>query len=152
MIKDPNCKNQNYRCDHFDAAIFSEMRGLSLADALEYRRQASGGPDLAAIKKELAKVDQKISRLLDLYADGRFTVDEINIKVNPLKERRAMLEAQAAEIDGSRRSDAELQQVIGSIGDVLDTGDFHAIRALIDALVQKITIDGDDITIYWNFD
>ena len=38
-----------------------------------------------------------------------------------------------------------------SAGEIIDSGDKTRIRSLLQALIDKIEIDGEDVSIYWKF-
>lgn len=144
------CGNQNYRLDHLEKAVFDEMRLLTLADVKAYRREEKRNTNAAQLEKELAKLSKQRSRLIDLYSLGSFDADELSAKIASIDDARAKIEKQLA-ADALRPID-ELAPVIRSIGDVIDSNDHISIRALVDTLIRRIEIDGDDVNIYWNFD
>lgn len=150
MIKDPNCKNQNYTCCELDQIILDEMKKLTLEDLHEIPQKEDD--KLTPLKKELAKVDKQRERLMDLYTIGDFSVEELQKKATPLNEKRDALKKQIAELtDEPKKPIEEMQKTILSIGDVIDHGNFDDIKQLIDDLIVKVEIDGEDIQIYWDF-
>ena len=42
-------------------------------------------------------------------------------------------------------------RMLSTWDDVLNSGDFDLIKSLINALIEKIELDGEDITIHWRF-
>ena len=140
------CDNINHRCDAFDAVIFDEMRKLSLTDVKRYRKEQKS-PDID-IQRELAKLNKQKSRLIDLYALGSFDASDLTDRIETLNKSIQALEEQKTE----KRSLKEMQTVINSISDALESGSPVRIRQLIDALIDHIEINGEDIDIYWNFD
>ena len=88
-----------------------------------------------------------------LYSIGDFSVEELREKVAELDERRKKLESQVEEISGKvpdlKAEDAK--RIIRSFSDVLDRGVTSEIRLLLESLIRRIEIDGDDVTIYWKF-
>lgn len=140
---------KNLRADMIESIIFDEMRKLTIDDVRAYRSET---PDVSkALKKELEKIDKQRSRILDLYSLGDFTSEELSAKIAPLNERKLTLLNQISSADGMRPLE-ELDETIQSISDVLDSGDFHSIKMLVDELIDHIDVDGEDLTIYWNFD
>ena len=146
QVNKEKCDNTIHRCDLFDKAIFDEMRKLTLEDVKRYRKEV---PDnVSAFQKELSKLNKQRSRLIDLYALGNFDAKELSEKIETLNKSIQALESQI-ETTGQRTMQ-EMARTINSIGDILD-GDPAHIRQLIDALIERIEIDGEDLTIYWNF-
>ena len=48
-------------------------------------------------------------------------------------------------------SHEETLEIAISFSVVLEKGDFNEIRTVIGTLIDKVEIDGEDITIHWNF-
>ena len=141
------CDNTVHRADAIDGVVFDSLRELSYKAVIEYRQQE---PDSTAeLKKELAKIDKQRSRLIDLYSVGTFSADELTAKIETLNASRQAIEKQ---IQNTQRPADELKTVIDSIGGILDAGDPVAIRQIIDTLIDHVDIDGEDVTIYWDFD
>ena len=150
LIKNTDCRNKIHRSDALDQVIFDELRNLDLGDVKKYRKTVEKTDATAMLHKELTKLEKQRSKLIDLYSIGDFSVDELQSKIEPLNER---IQSIQSELTGGRcRSIAEIESTINTIGDILDSGDHVAIRGIIDLLIDHIDIDGDDITIFWDFD
>ena len=142
------CDNKIHRADTIDNIVFDSLRELSFKNVIEYRQQE---PDTAKqLQRELVKIDKQRSRLLDLYSVGTFDADELTAKIEPLNASKEAIERQLQ--NNERRSMDDMKAAIDSIGGVLDDGDPLAVRQIIDTLVDHVDIDGDDVTIYWDFD
>ena len=150
-------KQTGYKCDNtihhaaeIDNIVFNSMRELDFKAVSDYK---AAEPDtVKTLRKELAKIDKQRSRLLDLYSLGTFTAEELNAKTEPLTASKNAIEKQLADLSTERRSPADMKKLVSSIGGILDNGDPVSVRHLIDALVDHVEIDGDDITIFWDFD
>ena len=91
---------------------------------------------------------------MDLYGIGRFTVEQLDAKLVPLEQKRNALQNELNALKKPRKSVNQEETVmrITSFSDVLEQGNFDEIRAVLEALIDRIEIDGDDITIRWNFE
>ena len=158
MIIDPNCKNKIYRREELDKIIFDEISKLSNDPSYIHEIKQESYPEdqkqkELLIQKEIEKIDAQKSRFLDLYGLGEFSALEIQAKIVPLNEQKERLEI---ELDNLRAcaSDLDEQEAVELVrtwSDVLEKGTFEQIRMLINALIERIEIDGDDIDIYWKF-
>lgn len=144
-LRKQGCKNKVHRCDAFDAVIFDELRKLSIDDVKQYRKEQKSDN---VLQRELAKIEKQRSRLIDLYSMGQFDAAELTAKIEPLTKSANAIREQLSE----ERSLDEMEIVIASISDALEHGDPVQIRQLIDALIDHIEINGEDLVIYWNFD
>lgn len=159
MIKDPNCKNKNWKMAELDNIIFDEIRKLALDPNYIHEIRAekesrSETPNkIEILKQEIEKIDEQISRFMDLYGIGKFTIDQVSGKIDPLNEQKNGLEKELAELNAEtgNLTEEETIKIVSSFEEVLARGDFYEIRLLIESLIYYIEIDNEDITIHWKF-
>ena len=160
MIKDPNCKNKNWKMGELDDLILGEIKKLALdpeyMEEIKQEREKKLDADdkIRLLKSEIGKLDEQISRFMDLYGIGKFTIDQVSAKVDPLNEQRNALEREleALKIDNGTLTDEQIENIIETFDDVIQIGDFDEIRELIGTLINKIELDDEDIYIHWNFE
>lgn len=159
MIKDPNCKNKNWRMEELDALVFAEIEQLALdpdyitAIRAEHLKTSDTPEKIAIIEKEIKKLDEQISRFMALYGVGTFTIEQVSKEVAPLNEQRSAL---TAELDSLNAETGELTveetiQLVQSFGDILASGDFDKIRLAIETLIYYIELDNEVVRIHWKF-
>jgi len=159
MIKDPNCKNKNWKMNELDNLVFNEIRKLALdPDYLhEIRAEKNKNSDtpnkIEIIKKQIEDIDSQISRFMDLYGIGQFTIDQVSNKVDPLNEQKQGLIKELDTLNAtiSNMNDEDVYEIVSTFGDVLERGDMGEIRLLLESLISYIEIDGEDIYIHWKF-
>ena len=158
MVKDPNCQNKTWKLADLDNLIFDEIRKLANDPSHVHKIKQENFSDddrkkEKLIEKEIAKIDSQKSRFMDLYGLGEFTMDEVTGKVAPLNEKKKKLEQELHNLTNGKSalSEEEALKIIESFEDVVNEGDFEQIRLLINALIDRIEIDNDDIDIYWKF-
>ena len=155
-IKDPNCKNANWNVDDLQNQVFGEIRQLAVDpkyyDQIKAQKVEDERPKI--ISSELGKIDEKISRLMDLYTIGQMPMEMLQDKIHELNDQRGKLEAELEEINAENEkklSQAETLEIVRSFSSILETGDFDSVRAVITDLIEYIEIDGDDLDIHWTF-
>lgn len=148
----PHCKNKIWNAAELEAIVFGEIKKLATEAAPSTARKKSNRG--AAIEKELAEITKRIERLVDLYADGNVPRATLDARIHALNDQREKLAAEldslAAERTKKTTFDAALPVARG-FGAILEQGNFDEIRATIGALIERIDIDGEDITIQWRF-
>jgi site-specific DNA recombinase len=159
MVVDPNCKNKNWKMNELDTIIFDEIR--KLATDPEYfhviqkeKAETSDSPNkIDILKKEIRNIDEQISRFMDLYGIGKFTIDQVSGKVDPLNEQKKGLEKEleALNADLNVMTEAEVQEIVSTFSEVLESGELNAIRLAIETLISYIELDNDDVYIHWKF-
>ncbi len=159
MIKDPNCMNKNWRMIDLDNIIFDELKKLSLnPDYIntlkEKDNEKINSTDKASlIKKEVKKLEEQISRFLDLYGNGMFTIEQVGSKVGPLNEKKLALEEELLSLNSETTllSEDEALNIVKDFDSVLEYGDFDKIRLVIESLIRYIELDNEDVYIHWKF-
>lgn len=155
MVKDINCKNKSFRMNDLDQIIFDEIGKLALDTSAVYHiepQQEDNTKKIKLLQKEISKIDSQRSRLVDLYGLGTFSLDEIQDKIEPLNEQRANIEKEIASLkDEKPLSEEDAIRMLENWTDVLESGEFDLIKSLLNALIEKIELDNDDITIHWRF-
>ena len=159
MVKDPNCKNKHWKMQELDELVFSEIRKLAkdpnhmtaLRKEIEDSTDAPTKADI--LRKEINKLDDQISRFMDLYGIGKFTIQQVSDKIVPLNAQKENLERELQEInaDAGKITEDEAHEVIQSFGDILDRNDFDEIRLALETLIYRIEIDNEDVYIHWRF-
>ena len=157
MIKDPNCKNKRWKMAELDKIVFDEIRKLAL-NPERVRTVDTSAPEqddsesrVALIEKEIEKIDAQISRFMDLYGFGKFTVEQLSSKTDPLNESRAKLvkELKSLNAETGRLMPEEAVEIASSLDDVLENGTFDEVRNIVESLIYYIELDNDDVIIHW---
>lgn len=159
MVKDPNCKNKNWKMEELDEIVFNEIRKLAkdpdyITDIRREREKNKVEPNkIDLIHKEIENIDGQISRFMDLYGIGKFTIEQVSSKVDPLNDRRRNLERELNQLttEAGILTEEEAIETIQSFGDILDRGDFDEIRLTLETLIYSIELDNEDVYIHWRF-
>lgn len=154
-IKDPNCRNKNYRDKELDAIVFEEIRRLKTDP--EYipavRSSVDNTQKIEMIENRIASIESQISRFMDLYSVGGMELESITAKVKPLSDEKKslMIELEGIETPEEPISVSDIHSLVDAFEKVAEEGDCQKIHAVVSTLIDKIVIDGEDIRIHWNF-
>lgn len=160
MIKDPTCKNKNWKVTALDKIVLDEIEQLGtdpeFITAIRNERKTAQSEEpnkIELIERKIDQIDEQISRFMDLYGIGKFTIDQVSSKTDPLNEERTKLkkELETLNAEAGRLSVEEAFEIAESFSEAREFGDFDEIRALIESLIYYIEIDNDDVTIHWKF-
>ena len=155
-ILDPNCKNKSWRVEKLDALIFDEIKKLSIDP--DYLKSIKGTKkkDIRpkALDRKIREIDQQLSKLIELYSLDGISLDSLQDKINELNTNKLKLQEEKTRILLEQEEELtkdEAVKLIKSFDSVLESGSMPEIRALLQALIDKIVIDGEDVTINWKF-
>ena len=153
MVIDPNCKNKSWRVADLDALVIGEIKKLRFEPlVLEQKTKKDTLKDKNAISRRITALSRQIGRLMDLYALGEIETEEISAKIKPLEEERKSLRAELEQKPARRqKKKRDIKKLIDSFEEALKNGVLEEKRAIIQQLIDRIEIDGDDVSIFWNF-
>lgn len=157
LIKNPNCKNKIWIMEELDKIIFDEIKKLSFdPQYFDQIKESNKENDnsIIIIQKEITKLDNQMSNLMDLYSIGNLPMNVLQDKINDLNEKKSALEDEIERIHEERQkilSKEETMFIVQSFEDTLKHGDLDDIRAVISGLIEKIEVDNNDVTIHWKF-
>lgn len=157
LIKNPDCKNKIWIMEDLDQIILNEIKKLSFDPQYFDQIKESTIKDdntVIIIQKEITKLNNQMSNLMDLYSVGQMPIDVLQDKVNGLNEKKSALEDEIERIHEERNrilSKEETIFIAQSFEDTLKHANLDDVRAVIGGLIEKIELDNDDVTIHWKF-
>ena len=157
------CDNRPVRMDRIEAAVWEEVRAV-LADPTrlhaEYtRRAAEARPEaqdesVTSLAARLRTVQRGRERLIDSYAEGLLTREDIAPRILRLNERIAALEAQRREAEAAAEREQDLRLVLGTLDEFaatvrgqVDQADEPTKRTLIRALVKRVEVHPEEVCV-----
>ena len=149
LAKGRICSNSSWKLDELESLVFGEIKKLVFEDV---KPTTDNRPKM--LSKSLSEVEQKISRLIDLYASGTLSRGDLESKIKALNEKREKISNELDRLIKERQDQLTQDDIIGyakSFDKVLKRANYDEIRAVLTALIDHIEVSRDDITIYWNF-
>ena len=150
--------NKYWRMEVLDEIVLNEIKKLAIdpeyINSLKEAAPVAETPDkIKILQNEIESIDVQISRFMDLYGIGKFTIEQVSQKIDPLNDRRSALEKEFNKLNFERGAITEEQaiEIISSFEDVLERGNFDEIRLVIESLIYYIELDNDDVYIHWKF-
>lgn len=159
LINDPHCKNKTYYQGDLDAIIIGEIKKLSFDPSVITQFEANSETkqstnNNALIESKIADIDKQLNRLLDLYQLGSVPMSKLTDRIDNLNHQKNQLLDQLVDDeadDHPKLSLPDAEQLLTNAADILDHGNIKEKRELVHALIDKIIIEGEDLTIHWAF-
>lgn len=152
LVKDANCKNKIWKAEELEGIVFDEIRKLSVDVS---KVETTSEPSRAeSIREELKKLERQSSRLIELYSLEEIPKSTLEEKLHTIQGKIDRLKDSLTAQEDSEKKKAQKKRALlslDSFSDVLEKGSPEEVRALIDVLIDRIVLNGDDVTIYWNF-
>ena len=155
MVRDRACKNTTWRVEKLDGLILGQIAQLATDPAQIPRVSSQPHPEeqIAALEAQLAEVRRRKARLLDLYAtETALTPSDLAARINPLSEQEGRLQGEIEALRASSGVDEKkAATLVATFSDVIASGDPARIRTLVESLIDRIDLDGSQLTIRWRF-
>ena len=156
MVKDPNCKNKNYRETILEDIIYNEVRKLK-SDPLyvdKLRDSVDHVALLESAKKRIAAIESQLSKLMDLYSMDGMDISVVAAKSQKLSEEKKQLETEVEERKSIALAQMNRQEIVDLVDlfeEAVASGDNSKINDVLSDLIEEIEIDNELIKIHWNF-
>ena len=118
-------------------------------DAITNKSNISEIPTKKNFKSLIAKIDNKIEKLIDLYSDGLIEKDKLMQKIDKLNSEKEELLVEEELLDSTVNKQAI--QLIKNKKIRMKDMSYEEQKTTIDILVHKIIFYENKIEVIWNF-
>ncbi|MEF2244010.1 recombinase family protein [Paenibacillus sp. IITD108] len=139
------CLNKTWRVEKIEKLIINELKLLTVSKRINNESEPKINYD-----KLIQKSDEKINRILGLYADGAIDKTALDRQLKSLNDEKEHLVKNKLMVEKQKETiltTDKLEKYVIDLGNV----DFEAKQAIIQKLIQKIVIKGESISIEWIF-
>ncbi|MFJ7950738.1 recombinase family protein [Lysinibacillus sp. NPDC096418] len=142
---DEKCFNETWKNEEIENVFLSQLQmAIATKEISETNTRTTKNYALA-----IKRLDEKINRLIDLYAEGDIDKKVLDTKINKLnKEKENIVLEQSQEAQNQQQA-VTVEEIRESIGN-FKTLDFEAKRVIVEKVLNGIVIDGKDIEFEWN--
>lgn len=154
LIKDPNCKNDNWTIEELDEIVKSEIYRLKTDEAalnniISNSKDYDNTKDFKVINTRINEIESQITRMLDLYQIGTIPIENITERINKLQAEKEMLKHSLDVPVSSKASIEEIKQLLDKYDTVFKNGSIEEQRTFITTLIDYIEIDGKSLKFHW---
>lgn len=143
---DYRCENRNIKNSYLEEVFLHEFERIFIKNNLKTKEDDTAKKNYSlAIKR----IDEKISRLIDLYEDGEIDKESLNKRLEQRNREKEMLLLESEE----ERHRKENKQDFEAIKDAVlnfNNLEFERKRHIIEQLVERIEIHKDEIIFHWH--
>lgn len=161
MVKDPNCQNKNWRAADLEAIVEERVRQLlsnpQLAKELAASKhrtptEKSAVYDNSKIEERIREIDKQIGKLMDLYQVDSIPLKILGEKINALYHEKSILEVTIATVEKPEITSFDLvEEIISNAAQIWDYADEDQKRRILQGLIKRIVLIGDNVEIEWLF-
>jgi site-specific DNA recombinase len=158
------CHARQIPTARIDALVWEDLRQLLsepavLQDAvLRFREGWLSGEERQAHRRDLrhrrAQIQRRIERLVDAYQAEVLTLEELQARRGQLETRLAellrdeqVIEAETVQLEHLQTLAARVEDFWAAIAEGLEDAGFAQRRALVELLIDRVVVDGEDVEI-----
>lgn len=142
------CSTPNYNVKILDKIIVDEVLKLSY-DEIAIKKMIKPRKEVSHVKA-IKSLERQKSRLIDLYAVGGIELTELQLKINDLSSRISTLKRDKPVPPELKFEDAV--RIFRNAREIFEGDDMDRKRAILQSLIKKIVLNGNDVEIYWRFE
>lgn len=142
---DYKCELNSFKEKEINQIVINEILKLNLKD-IEVRETKEEIPDNS---KEIAKIDQQVKRLIDLYAICGDDVEELAKKIKDLKAKKKALEK--VNLRPKQATKRHMMHTLSIAKKTFENGTTEDKRKIVDALISRVDLYNDTVKITWKF-
>ena len=158
MVKDPNCKNKNWKGPELEAKIDARIRELlhspeMAADIAAHKPQAAAPvAENSSVEKRIREIDKQISKLMSLYQNDEIPTELLGEQISRLYNEKTTLQAAVTPVVEPTAMPFDLvQELIADVAQIWDFADEAQRRRIAQSLISRIILTDDEIEIEWAF-
>ena len=158
MVKDPNCKNKNWKGPELEAKIDARIRELlhspeMAADIAAHKPQAAAPvAENSSVEKRIREIDKQISKLMSLYQNDEIPTELLGEQISRLYNEKTTLQAAVTPVVEPTAMPFDLvQELIADAAQIWDFADEAQRRRIAQSLISRIILTDDEIEIEWAF-
>lgn len=157
MVKDPNCKNKNWKGPELEARIDAQIRELlhspeMIAEIASHKPVVAPVVENVGIEKRIREIDRQIDKLMGLYQKDEIPTDLLGANINKLYTEKTALQAALTPVEEPAAVPFDLvQELIADAAAIWDFADEAQRRRITQSLVSRIVLTDEDIKIEWAF-
>lgn len=165
MMKADNCDNKIWNVNELEAAVESQINKL-LFDKKYYKRlvdehnkskskRTSKKSEADIIKEKISECDNQISKFMDLYQSDSIPAEILSQRIDKVYREKLQYEEQLERIEPQApKKDFDAQSVedmLSDLSSIWKIADKSEKRMVLEALVDRIVLDGESVKIEWSF-
>lgn len=153
FVINPDCKNENWKIDELDEIVVHQINNINAEEIVNNHADSNNkySVDTTALKNQIKEIDNKISKLIELYQISEIPIENIKSRISALakeKDSLNILIKNADDYDYEKRK-ADFINAIEQFKSAFDGSNLEQKRIMLSSIISKIIINGKSVEIEW---
>ena len=164
MVKDPLCKNKNWKMEELEQAVYEEIKRLADNPHLLYElkktpsdKEESEGHN-PKVHEEVDNINRQIGTLMDLYQanDNTIQIEDVAQRIDELYQKKVeLLNIIKPTKDKERYTKSfnveNARLIISDLPAAMREGNINMVRYSLLRLLDMIEVEGKKVCFHWSF-
>lgn len=156
------CRNKELRKEYLDNYVLDELYKCLFSDAsinklvgmlndYSRRKAEASDSDLGLVRRELTKLNEKISKVVRLVSESEVSIDTVKEELKRLEELKQLAEGQLRELTLENEStvitEEKIRELVERSRDFVRTKNIPECRNFIESYVERVTVYHDRVEV-----
>jgi site-specific DNA recombinase len=157
MVKDPDCKNKNWKAAELESYIEGKIRELlsspkMAAELATHKPKIVPPKENISIEKRIREIDKQIGKLMELYQRDGIPAELLGENINKLYNEKTALQSAITVVPEAELTPFDLvEELIADAAQIWEFADEPQKRRIMQGLISRIVLTENDIKIEWAF-
>lgn len=144
-----SCESKRWKKEYIDTIVSTEVIKLIKENKEDILKdlEAVNDVDVSEIKKKILNIENRISKLIDLYEFDEISKEELTERVSKLKEEKEELLSKLAEEREQRDFKEYYSKLLDNFEEVFKVAEFEERKALMQSVLDSIVYYNDKVEI-----
>ena len=158
MITVDTCKAMTYDMFELENYILAEIEQLRLNPDMHVSQNSENeelGAEISSLNYQISDFDKQILKLIELYIHSSIPMRVLDKKREELENERSSYVALLEKLERKVKIDDNAEnakKILLSVTEDIRTLSYEEQKRIVRAIIEKITLKGDDKMIEWSFD
>lgn len=162
LFKDKVYTYRRYRCDkgkhswkqpEINQLVIDEIKKAKYNPEALFEKEEQPQNNTFVWEKEINELDKKIEKVMELYELGTLPIELLSDRISKLSNQKTIAENNLAKEQSKIKKTNSKEKFIENLKlfDNIENLSELALRQIICLLIDKISIDGDTMKIFWGY-
>ena len=151
LVKDENCNNKKYYSYEIEDVVIKDLISMSLDEnKFRHNMNISLITYIDAKKERLKEIDKQLNNLINSISEG-IDLNLVKDKIKELQSEKEKIQEELSEDNKRIKKKESVKKAITNLNDAWRNMNFQEKRNIILELIDKVVVNDNTISIYYNF-
>ena len=151
LVKDETCNNKNYYDYEIEEIVINDLIAMSLDEnKFRHNMNISEVTLMDAKKDRIKEIDKQLNNLINSIKEG-IDLNLVKDKIKELQIEKENIQEELSEDNKRIKKKENIKKTINNLSDAWENLSFQEKRNIILELIDKVVVNDNEVSIYYNF-